>query len=643
MAQALLRFLQAQYSSAYGSTQRFIPAVAGIFGHGNVSGLGEGLLEPWSDFAFIQGHNEQSMVHMAAAFARESRRRATIAVASSIGPGATNMVTGAASATINRVPVLLLPGDIYARRFPDPVLQQLEFTGAGDVSVNDAFRPVSKFFDRIQRPEQLLTALPEAMRILTDPAETGAVTIALPQDVQSEAYDYPSSFFAQRVWEIERVRPDPDRLGICIQLLRGASNPLIVAGGGIWYADAAEELERLSALLQIPVAETFAGKGALQVESWRSLGGIGVEGTRPANDAAMEADVVLCIGTRLADFVTGSHSLFKNPDVRFVTVNVNGHDLHKQGALAIRGDAKLTLALLADMTDVAKASARVSHLRRAQIEEAKRRWWQEVNESLSGDQLTGGSVIRVLNDQAQDGDMIVTAAGAPPGELHKLWDATAGKRCHIEFGYSCMGYELPAGLGSWLARPDLGRVTVLIGDGSFLINAGELVTLVQERAPITIVILDNDGYQVIRRLQEKKTGATFGNEFRRRKEPLNLHADDRDGQPWADGDYVATDLESTARALGAHATTARTETALAAAVDEANRINGPAVIVVPIAHQTWLPDAGCWWDVAPAEASERPEIIERRLEYDRDTARERRYYSAVTPRAAVEQLPETNG
>jgi 3D-(3,5/4)-trihydroxycyclohexane-1,2-dione acylhydrolase (decyclizing) len=239
--------------------------------------------------------------------------------------------------------------------------------------------------------------------------------------------------------------------------------------------------------------------------------------------------------------------------------------------------------------------------------------------------------------------MIVTAAGAPPGELHKLWDATAGKRCHIEFGYSCMGYELPAGLGSWLARPDLGRVTVLIGDGSFLINAGELVTLVQERAPITIVILDNDGYQVIRRLQEKKTGATFGNEFRRRKEPLNLHADDRDGQPWADGDYVATDLESTARALGAHATTARTETALAAAVDEANRINGPAVIVVPIAHQTWLPDAGCWWDVAPAEASERPEIIERRLEYDRDTARERRYYSAVTPRAAVEQLPETNG
>jgi 3D-(3,5/4)-trihydroxycyclohexane-1,2-dione acylhydrolase (decyclizing) len=451
------------------------------------------------------------------------------------------------------------------------------------------------------------------------------VTVALPQDVQAEAWDYPAEFFADRVWEIERPQPDPRLLDRCAELLLNASRPLLVAGGGVWYADASDELEEFSALAGVPVAETFAGKGALNTDSWRQLGALGVEGTRVSNRAANETDLVLCVGTRMADFATGSQSLFKHPDVRFVGINVNAHDAHKQSAMAVRGDAKLTLRALIEATRAAGRKPDPSY--QEAIERDRAEWRETIRLNLeSGDGLSHGKLITALNAHARAGDVIITAAGAPPGELLKLWDATDDRRCHIEFGYSCMGYELPAGLGARLARPD-GRVVVLVGDGSFMINAGEVATLVQEEARVTVVIIDNGGYQIIRRLQEKKTGTTFGNEFRHRSRAWDVETDLETAVAVEDeGQYLGADLTLVAEGLGARALRAGNEEELREALEAADAHDGPTVIVVSVEQQWWLPESGSWWDIAPAEVASDEATMASRREYEQGRSSELRYY-----------------
>ena len=614
-AQAIVRFLGAQYSVRDGRRQRLVPAMLGIFGHGNVAGLGQALDEYQAELPYIQGRNEQSLVHIATAFAKTSRRNATLAVTSSIGPGATNMITGAALATINRLPVLLFPGDIYATRRQGPVLQQLENPNAADVSVNDCFRPVARFFDRITRPEQLLTALPEAMRVLTSPSETGAVVIALPQDIQTEAYDYPAALFETRDWPIRRPAPDRDEIAAVAELLAGAQRPLIIAGGGVLYSDAQPELAALADEFGIPVAETFGGKGAVAQDLWWGVGGIGLEGNPAANALAADADVVLHVGTRLTDFATASQSVFRNPRVRFASVNVVGRDAHKQGALAVEADAKAALDALREAARGAGLSQRSDWVSRARA--AKQDWLSVRAAALSesGDRpMTQGALIGILNQHARSGDTIIAASGGPPGDLQKVWDATGGRDCHLEFGYSCMGYEVPATLGVRLARPE-GEVVALVGDGAFLMAPSELATAAQEGLKVTVVISDNHGFQVIRRLQMIVTGHPFGNELRRRVGAL--------GDGPLDGEYLELDLAAVGTGLGARALSASTPDELRDALAAARDEPGPVVIVVPTEPHTFLPPSGVWWDVAPAEVSGEPAVATKRAEYEQGLANQR--------------------
>ncbi|MDP6438443.1 MAG: 3D-(3,5/4)-trihydroxycyclohexane-1,2-dione acylhydrolase (decyclizing) [Candidatus Brocadiia bacterium] len=617
MAQALVRYLQVQYSERDGKKQRFIPAIFGIFGHGNVCGLGQALEEHGHDLPYMQPCNEQSMVHTAAGFAKATLRKQTLACAASIGPGSTNMVTGAAAATINHIPVLLLPADYYATRRQGPVLQQLEHPISADVSVNDCFRPVSRFFDRICRPEQLLTALPEAMRILTDPAETGTVTIAIPQDIQAHAYDYPSHLFDKRVWRIERRLPDPKRIAEAARLLKRARRPMIIAGGGVHYAEAWNELQSFAETFGIPVSETFGGKGAMRKTSRLALGGQGVEGTSAAGKIAGAADLVIAIGTRLGDFATGSQSCFNNPKVKFIGINVTGHDGYKNGALPILADAREALKALhkaARAAGVKPNSACIKEVERA------RRQWQRTLESEAfaqtpGEAMSQSILVKALNDVAGQGDTVVAAAGGPPGDLLKLWDATGGRNCHLEFGYSCMGYELPAGLGVRMAQPK-GEVYVLVGDGTYLMNPMELVTAMQEDLKITVVISENHGYQVIRRLQMWRGGRSFGNEFRKRDTKTNRLG----------GDYLTIDFARNAESMGARAWHVDTPEALKDALEEARVEKRSCVIVVETEKHRYAPGGGVWWDVEPAEATSDPVMKKIRKEYERERARLQRFY-----------------
>ena len=611
VAQAIVRYLQAQSSERDGETRRLVPGIMGIFGHGNVHGLGQAIEEYGAGLQFFQGRNEQSMVHTAAAFARATRRRQTLAVTSSIGPGATNMVTGAALATINRLPVLLFPGDVYATRHQGPVLQQLEHPLAGDVSVNDCFRPVARFFDRITRPEQLLTALPEAMRVLTSPVEAGAVVVALPQDVQAHAYDYPQAFFEPRVWRIERPAADPARVREAAELLRAARRPLVIAGGGVHYSEAEDELLELARALGAPVVETFAGKGSVRVDDPLLLGGLGLEGNPSANRLARDADVVLAVGTRLTDFATGSNSLFRTDGVRFVAVNVTEKDARKLGALPVVADAREALRALA------AAVTRSDDGYLAEIAEARAEWLavrDGLREPVEGERLSQGALILALNEAARAGDTILTAAGTPPGDLLKLWDATGGRDCHLEFGFSCMGYELPGAVGVRLAQPD-GEVVAYVGDGTYLLNPGELVTALQHGLKITVVISENHGFQSIRRLQMARAGVEFGNEFRMRGPEGRL-----------DGAVVPLDLARSAEGLGARAWRAGTLAEVRAALAAAREEPGPCVIVCETEPHRYLPDGGVWWDVAPAEVSGREEVRARRAEYERDRDALQRFF-----------------
>jgi 3D-(3,5/4)-trihydroxycyclohexane-1,2-dione acylhydrolase (decyclizing) len=639
-AQALVLYLSRQYSVADGERRRLIPAALGIFGHGNVAGLGQALDQYADVLPFVQGRNEQGLVHVASGFAKASRRRAALAVTASIGPGALNMVTGAALATVNRLPVLLLPGDTYATRRQGPVLQQLQHPIEADASVNDAFRPVSRFFDRITRPEQLLTALPAAMRVLVDPVNAGAAVLSLPQDVQSHAYDFPVGFFAERDWVLRRPVPDPDEVAAVADLVKAASRPLIIAGGGVVHADAHAELERLADAVGVPVAETFAGKGAVRTDAWWQLGGIGLEGNPATNEVARAADLVVTVGSRLTDFATASHSLFADPGVRFASINVDPRDGDRLGATSVLGDAKLTLGALADAlaaegftTDTAwrdtvtAARARWLPVRAAALDpdapvdvEALRAQSDDVVPDTDA-VLTQGQLIGLLQEHAEAGDTIVAAAGGPPGDLLKVWDATGGRTCHLEFGFSCMGYEIPAAIGVRLADADPAhRVTAFIGDGTFLMAPTELATAAQEGLAVTVVVPENHGYQVIHRLQMLTTGREFGNEFRYRPEPLTL---DAGKDPPLSGDYLQLDLVRIATGLGARALRATTAPEVRSALRETRSERRPVVIVVPVVPHADLPPAGCWWDVAPAEVSESDTVRDARSRYEAGLATQR--------------------
>jgi 3D-(3,5/4)-trihydroxycyclohexane-1,2-dione acylhydrolase (decyclizing) len=609
MAQALVRFLQAQYSSYDGREERLIGGIFGIFGHGNVAGMGEALEEYGQDLPFYQPKNEQAMVHSAIGYAKAKNRRATLACTASIGPGATNMLTGAATATINRVPVLLLPADIFAHRRPGNVLQQLEHPISADVSVNDSFRPLSRFFDRISRPEQLLTALPEAMRILADPALTGAVTVSLPQDVQGEAFDYPLRFFERRVWQIRRTRPNEDEIARAAARIAAANRPLVIAGGGVRYSSAEAELVAFCNSFGIPVMETFAGKGVSQGAELM-LGGGGTTGTGAAARIGEAADLVVAIGSRLTDFATASRSHF-NDKTEFIGVNVSAQDAYKLGALPVVADAKLALTALTEAL-AAKRYA-TSEAFRDEVRRTIDTWWEAYAQSIAhrqGTPMGYGQIVANVNAAAGAGDVVIAAAGTPPGEIMKAWDNAGGSECFIEFGYSCMAHEIPAGLGVAIARKNRGHVFVLIGDGTYLMGPTELVTAAQEGAKMTVVVVENWGFQCIRALQEASTGAeNYGNEFRTRSAAGRS----------PDGAYLDIDYAANARSMGCAAFSAETPAELAAALAEAKAAPGPSVVVVKGETQGSSVGSDLWWEVGVAQTSglERVRVARARYEAGR--------------------------
>jgi 3D-(3,5/4)-trihydroxycyclohexane-1,2-dione acylhydrolase (decyclizing) len=614
MAQAMVRFLSQQRSARDGREQPFFGGVFGIFGHGNVAGIGQALQEQRTALRYYLARNEQAMVHTAAAYAKMHNRLRTLACTSSIGPGATNMITGAAGATINRVPVLLLPGDIFAGRGPAPVLQQLESSHSQDVSVNDCFKPVSRYWDRINRPEQLVTALPEAMRVLTSPAETGAVTLALPQDVQAEAYDYPASLFEPRVWTIARPRADRDRLQEAAALIRASTRPMIVAGGGVLYSEATDALRRFVDATGIAVGETQAGKGSLPDPHALTLGGVGATGTRAANLLARDADVVIVIGSRLTDFTTASKTAFQHEGVRFIAVNVAEIDTGKHAALPLVGDARAVLDELLPLVAGYRVSAKYAETIAASMKE----WRAEVDRvcAIGADAhatpVKQAQVIGVLQETLAPTDVIVCAAGSLPGDLHKLWRARDPKGYHMEYGYSCMGYEIAGGLGVKMAAPDR-RVYVLVGDGSYLMMAQEIVTALQEQVPMTIVLLDNAGFASIGGLSESVGCGGFGTRYRERNP--------KTGE--LDGDPLPIDLAANAESLGAKVWRASTMASFRDALTAAAEHTGVGVVVVPVDREARVTGYESWWDVPVAEVSTSSEVQDARAAYERARRKER--------------------
>ncbi len=607
MAQALVRFLANQYVERDGIEQRFFAGCWGIFGHGNVGGIGQALHERPDDLRYFQARNEQAMVHAAHGYAKMRDRLATFACTTSIG--------GAAAATVNRIPVLLLPGDVFASRAPDPVLQQLEVPWAGDVSVNDVFRPVSRYFDRILRAEQIVPSALAAMRVLVSPAETGAVTLALPQDVQAEAFEVPDDFVARRTWHIERRLPEAAAIVRAAELIGAAKRPLIVAGGGVIYSGATEPLRTWVGATGIPVAETQAGKGALPFDHPLALGAIGVTGSSAANRVAREADLVIGIGTRWTDFTTASKTAFQDPNVRFINVNVAEFDSYKHSGLALVGDARATIAALAGW------SYTVEPAYREKVERLVREWSKEVDRlySLGHTPLPAQSeVIGAVNEAAGPRDVVVCAAGSLPGDLHKLWRTRDGKGYHVEYGFSTMGYEIAGGLGAKMAAPDR-EVYVLVGDGSYLMLAQELVTAVQEGIKIIVVVVDNHGFASIGSLSRSLGSQGFGTHYRYRKSgSLGL---DREGPQ---GDTLPIDLAANAASLGAVSERARTIADLRAALTRARRAERPYVITIETDRYESVPAYGSWWEVVPAEVSGLAEVRAAREAYETGRKRARR-------------------
>jgi 3D-(3,5/4)-trihydroxycyclohexane-1,2-dione acylhydrolase (decyclizing) len=623
VGQALVRFLAAQEVERDGERRRFFAGCFGIFGHGNVAGLGQALKQHEDLLPYVQGRNEQAMVHMAAGYARQCNRLGTWACTTSIGPGATNMVTGAAGATINRLPVLLLPGDTFATRRPHPVLQQLEVPHDATVSVNDSLRPVSRFFDRVDRPEQIVSAALEAMRVLTDPVETGAVTLALPEDVQAEAVEVPDSFLEPRVWTIWRRPPAPGALARAAELVRGAERPLIVAGGGVIYSDATDALRALVEATGIPVCETQAGRGSLRSDHELSLGAVGATGTLAANRLAREADLVIGIGTRWSDFTTASKSAFQDPGVRFVNLNVSELDAAKHSGLPLTCDARLGLEALAEA--LAGHRAREDWTGRARREAAD--WAQEVDRLVHAGNAplpSQAEVIGAINDAAGETGVIVCAAGSGPGDLHKLWRARDPKGYHVEYGYSCMGYEIPGGIGAKLAAPER-EVFVMVGDGSYLMLPGELVTAVAENVKLVVVLVDNHGYASIGALSRSVGSAGFGTHYRRREEHQLLDAPNGDG-PAQPAEPLPVDLAANAESLGARVIRAGSVEELRSALDEAKAASGgPVVVHIETDRYAGVPSYEGWWDVPVAEVSDDPAVQRARREYEEAREAQRDY------------------
>jgi 3D-(3,5/4)-trihydroxycyclohexane-1,2-dione acylhydrolase (decyclizing) len=617
VGQAVVRFLPQQFTERDGREHRLIEGCFGIFGHGNLAGLGQALLESELQspgaLLYRQGRNEQGMVHAAAGFARMRDRLSTLACTSSIGPGATNMITGAALATINRLPVLLLPGDIFATRVADPVLQQLEHTEQRDASVNDAFRPVSRFFDRVTRPEQLPDALLGAMRVLSDQAETGAVTICLPQDVQAEAFDWPDELFRRRVWHVDRPVPDRSALERAAAIVRSARRPLIVAGGGVIYSEATEALRALAEATGIPVAETQAGKGSLRFDHAQAVGALGATGTTAANALARSADVVVGVGTRWSDFTTSSRTAFANPDVRFVSCNITRFDAVKQAGEPVVGDARVVLEQLAE----ALAGWSVEPAYREESLSRAQEWDATVERAyaLGHRPLPAQSeVIGVVNRLSGPRDVVVCAAGAMPGDLHKLWRTRDPKGYHVEYGYSCMGYEIAGGLGAKLACPDR-EVYVLVGDGSYLMMAQELVTAVQENVKLSVVLVNNHGFASIGALSETVGAPRFGTWYRGRNEETGR----------LDGDVLPLDFVANAESLGVKAWRAHTIDAFSEALIAAKSVPGPVLIEVEVDPFVPAPDSGSWWDVPVAEVSHLDATLQARRSYEDEKVHQRHF------------------
>ncbi|MFH9667164.1 3D-(3,5/4)-trihydroxycyclohexane-1,2-dione acylhydrolase (decyclizing) [Streptomyces globisporus] len=629
-AQALVTFLARQYTERDGRRQRLISATWGIFGHGNVAGIGQALVEAGHGgngtahrMPYLQGRNEQAMVHAAVGYARQSGRLSAHAVTTSIGPGATNLVTGAALATINRLPVLLLPGDTFATRPADPVLQQLEVPYAGDVSVNDCLRPVSRYFDRITRPEALIPAALQAMRVLADPAETGAVTLALPQDVQAEAYDWPEEFFAERDWHIRRPAPDTYELETAVRAIRSARRPLIVAGGGVRHSAAEETLAAFTAATRIPVASTQAGKGALRHDHPSDVGGIGHTGTATADELARTADLVIGIGTRFSDFTTASGTLFADPAVRFLHLNITAFDAHKLAALPLVADARAGLEALT--AALAGRGYRVDPAYETEYTGVKEAWEERVEASFATPDPTARptqtQVLGLLDTLVTEEDILINAAGSLPGDLHKLWRTRSRDQYHVEYGYSCMGYEIPAAIGVLLATGARSRehrpVWALVGDGTYLMNPTEIVTAVQENLPLKLLILQNHGYASIGGLSASVGAEGFGTAYRHR---------DADGG--FTGPPLPVDLAANAASLGLRVLRAATVDDLRKALSEARDAEGPTCVYVETETPDTVsgpPPAQAWWDVPVAETASRPAAVKAREEYDRQVAARRRH------------------
>ena len=613
MAQALVRFLSVQFSERDGQRQRFFAGVFGIFGHGNVAGIGQALDQHRDQLRYYQCRNEQAMVHTAAAFAKQSSRLRTFACTTSIGPGATNMLTGAAGATINRLPVLLLPGDLFANRQPAPVLQQLESGATQDLSVNDCFKPVSCYWDRIQRAEQLVTSLPEAMRVLTSPAATGAVTLALPQDTQTEAFDYPSKLFEERVWHIPRTRGDRDALARAAAAIRASERPLIVAGGGVLYSDATDALARFADATGIPVAETQAGKSAIAWSHPLALGALGVTGTLAANQTAREADLVIAIGTRLSDFTTMSKTAFADPNVRFVAINVNELDAHKHAAVPLVADAREAL----DELEPLLSGHRTNGAYRAAIGTRVRAWASEVDRIVSDHRpapFAQAAIVGIVNAAMRPEDVVVCAAGSLPGDLHKLWRSTQPRTYHLEYGYSCMGYEIAGGLGVKMADPRR-EVYVMVGDGSYLMMAQEIVTSVQEGFKLTILLLDSQGFASIGALSRSIGSGGFGTDYRYRDRATG----------GLTGSALPVDLASNAESLGAIVERPTDVHSLRAALATAREATRTTVVYLPVDPSLGVPAYESWWDVAVAEVSEQDAVREARRSWE-DGKRRERYF-----------------
>lgn len=620
VGQALVRFLAAQHTERDGIRQRLIPGAFGIFGHGNVAGVGQALLQNAIDpheaeapLAYYQARNEQNMVHAAVAFARTRNRLQTMACTASIGPGSTNMVTGAALATIDRIPVLLLPSDVFASRAVDPVLQQLEDERAMDVTANDAFRPVSRYFDRIWRPEQLIPSALAAMRVLADPAETGAVTLCLPQDVQAEAHDWPVEFFREHTWHSARPVPEPAALERAVEVIRSAQRPVIVAGGGVIYSEAAEALTALAEATGIPVLDTQAGKGAIHADHPCAIGGVGATGNDAANELAAQADVVIGIGTRYTDFTTASHTAFRDPDVRFVNVNVKAFDAAKHSATMVVADARAGMEALVEKLDGFRAPE--EHLRRAQ--ELRAAWDERVAPCFQphDQELPAQTeIFGALNELMGDTDIVINAAGSMPGDLQALWKARSPQQYHLEYGYSCMGYELPASMGVKMAAPD-SQVVAIIGDGTFQMAPQEIATIVAEDLKVILVILQNHGWSSIGALSESHGSQRFGTKYRMRSGETGM----------LDGGLVPLDIAANIRSYGLEVQEVRTTEDFRQAYRRAEAAPKATAIVVETELLGPNPPGIGWWDVPVSQVSRLESTQRAYQEYESARTPQRHY------------------